>query len=234
MEPSGKKRRRNAGTVGSLAFTLIELLVVIAIIAVLASLMLPALSRAKASARQAQCQSQLRQIGIATRLFIDDNEDQFPRSEHSAYVVREKTWGFAILPHLGYGDLTASSPLWPSVFNRIYRCPEDKRKAQWSYGLNVYFELGPDDDYVGSPATWRHASSIPRPSETVMHAEMSGGADHIMSHFWSEGAAPEVATNRHTFKSEYLFVDGHLELLRVEQTYDPAKMLDWWNPALAK
>jgi prepilin-type N-terminal cleavage/methylation domain-containing protein/prepilin-type processing-associated H-X9-DG protein len=63
------------------AFTLIELLVVIAIIGVLASLLLPALGRTKDQGRNTVCVSQLRQLGVATRVYADDNNNILPTAE---------------------------------------------------------------------------------------------------------------------------------------------------------
>jgi prepilin-type N-terminal cleavage/methylation domain-containing protein len=63
------------------AFTLLELLVVIAIISVLASLLLPALARSKDQGRNTVCVSQLRQLGIATRLYAEDNNNFLPSAE---------------------------------------------------------------------------------------------------------------------------------------------------------
>src|SRR5690348_2462815 len=73
--------RRARLTVPASAFSLIELLVVFAIIALLAGLMLPALALAKAKGYNAVCVNNLRQLGMATRLYAEDNNNGLPSAE---------------------------------------------------------------------------------------------------------------------------------------------------------
>jgi prepilin-type N-terminal cleavage/methylation domain-containing protein len=75
------------------AFTLIELLVVIAIIAILAALLLPALAAAKRKAQRINCVSNIKQVGIAFRLWEGDNQDRYPMAVGTLYNgAKEKVW----------------------------------------------------------------------------------------------------------------------------------------------
>src|SRR5215510_2902439 len=87
------------------AFTLVELLVVIAILAVLAALLLPALESGQSKARATQCASNLRQWGLAYRMYADDHNDFLPRRGQGvqvlALITRPEDWFNALPPYFG-------------------------------------------------------------------------------------------------------------------------------------
>ena len=99
------------------AFTLIELLVVIAIIAILASMLLPALSKARIKATTVKCISNLRQQGITIAMYVGDNGDRFPYSG--------RAW-----PFMPFVDLFKLFDPYISTNGRgFYVCPGDKKQA---------------------------------------------------------------------------------------------------------
>ncbi len=220
---------RQATTKPEPGFTLIELLVVIAIMAILAALLLPALARAKESARATQCLSHLRQLGFAVRLYADDNGDEFPRSQHSAFAHGVMPWERTLAPLLG-----ASTTTWTNLLPGVYHCPTDQRPTPWSYGLSVYYELGDEDDYTGKPQTWRRVTQVPKPAATILFGENTSRADHLMAHFWFAATdAADLASGRHKQRANYAFADGHAALQPLARVFHPPQT-DLWNPSRAE
>jgi len=186
----GEGRGASGGN-AMIAFTLLELLVVMAIIAALAAMLLPVLGRARESGRSAVCISNLRQIGVALQLYVQDNQNRLP-------VMRDRSAGTNSVPNpLPSVDLVLSNELGNV---RVLRCPSDNRQVyeqtRSSYSWNSLLN-GQDADHLQVLGLQFNPHQIP-----VMFDKEAFHA--------ARGAAKGV---------NYLYADGHIKnLLTVEGT----------------
>ena len=239
--------RRCSSGGGRRGFTLIELLVVIAIIAILAAILFPVFSRAREKARTAACQSNLKQIGLAIRMYTSDWDELLPG------------WGCRVAQPLSDYDPNAE-PVWvdmhpfmriyPYVKNReLYICPSDPhmrpgqclggRRRAGGYGYTVI--LG---------AYRRRGQGVPLP-KIERAAEIIICADIACNSFlnppwccaanqiwrWSNLGHPDNKKRyndwhanivpRHSEGANILFVDGHVKWERPDRVTSPTQNETW-------
>jgi prepilin-type N-terminal cleavage/methylation domain-containing protein/prepilin-type processing-associated H-X9-DG protein len=195
--PCEKLLRRLKAPGRNRGFTLIELLVVIAIIAILAALLLPALARAKRKSYQTGCASNLRQNGVALRMFTDDNNDVLPPGpdalsanppyglsggQSPAYTMLGTHPEYQLAYHIG-SYLGLPNPGGATNVANTMICPGFVRSAP---NYNLYKMVC----YVitGGGATVANGS-IPKSGWWAFGYEASGGP-HKVSEIESEAAVP--------------------------------------------
>jgi prepilin-type N-terminal cleavage/methylation domain-containing protein/prepilin-type processing-associated H-X9-DG protein len=205
----------------SRGFTLIELLVVIAIIAILAGMLLPALSKAKDSARKTKCTSNLHNVGLAMLMYADDNDGYIPRGN-------APLWWKVLTPTLG-GRTT-------NEYNKVqvYTCPNYPNKKQIiCYVDNAWAFNGPTDKVGHEEIGIARLSRFQQPSDTICLADNENGswrpvitATNIagsaeLNDVWSPAHLPfstdgkrlnaerRVARARHGRGANLMFYDGH-------------------------
>ena len=209
------------------AFTLIELLVVIAIVAILAALLLPALSRAKDSAKSAACKSNLRQLGIALNLYATGTGFYPSLVYLDTSVSRFTTYGWQaqILPlvsrNIGVFYCPSAQPdfAWPTNTSPLgYAFPYNVGSTEkFCYGYNGWGVASTSGLGLGdNPSNALAVTKVAKPADMIAIGDSDGNnaADgEITFHrFLSHNVAPPGT--RHSKGANIVFCDGHVEWKR--------------------
>ncbi|MDR3706666.1 MAG: DUF1559 domain-containing protein [Capsulimonadaceae bacterium] len=191
------------------AFTLIELLVVIAIIAILAAILFPVFAKAREKARQASCQSNMKQLGIGFVQYVQDYDERFPAATY---------WGSQIYP---YEKSTG-----------VFKCPDDVNTASTtsypnSYAFNVNLD-GQSNAAASSVAVTVLAAefnsaangNMTTTNDTLSANNTNGVFGTAVTPWGSLTALGTGTTSNpaiHDPALMFLAADGHVKLLRPEK-----------------
>jgi len=211
-------RRRKNG------FTLIELLVVIAIIAILAAMLLPALAKARESARRARCLSNLKQIGLGMFLYIEDNDGYLPYTgwRPASSYPGQKYWFQQINAYLG-NDAPNKAININNKRDKVWKCPNNRDYA-WGEGWISY---GANMNIMYSFSSVK-ISRIKRQSGVIMVTETETGSWTYISDGISSSTALDVAP-RHNGGANVLFCDSHVEWRKFDGNLFAYTTLNWPN-----
>lgn len=216
-------------------FTLIELLVVIAIIAILAAILFPVFAQARAAARKTVCLSNMKQIGLASMMYVQDYDEVYaPNRSPNVYnppAPTGMTWRGAIFPY--------------HKNKQIMTCPEDSRNVNWSEAyLDCTIYRGGDcnANYSNYHLSYAYnggvfntdggvrASRIQAPAQVLMIQETRMEYPDLgwwctpwdlSGIFQLTGAG---AWNSHSGMLNWTFADGHAKAMKLAATASPTWM----------
>ncbi len=193
-------------------FTLIELLVVIAIIAILAAILFPVFAKAREKARQTTCASNMKQIGTALMMYVQDYDETMPygdvyalNSYYDVWTVLQpyiKNWNVYACPSDSLKNcvsLAAASGKWPASWESV----------QLSYGYNYVNEGDTLAQFTAPSDTCVFAEMIERPYFYQQGNTLSDGSVGV-----GYTDAPARLASRHSDGMNMCFYDGHVKWVK--------------------
>ncbi len=218
-------------------FTIIELLAVIAIISLIMSVTMPALSKARGTAKRLQCSDNMRQIRFAMDFYASDYNGYIVTSREMLFAHSEAEvkgiWHVILAPYVQHSQI---KDLLADTYPELWRCPEDKdpypmgfrgyphKIGMTSYALNGYYSPADERGQVvrfGPGANLRF-QQITNPSQCMLMAETSycgqiydaAHPNATLVNLRTDGHHRQTSGFYHAGSMNLTFVDGHIDLFR--------------------
>ena len=208
------------------SFTLIELLVVIAIIAILASMLLPALSKAREAARRITCVSQLKTMALATQLYADENADRIPPGLRYNSWSASNFWWSVLVKTLNSNAKAIAYQKTMTGDYKIFTCPSEGTPTGGNDTDFQYTHYGVNYRFTHYSAPVRKTVTATNPSTVAMQMDSNVRNSYAIKE--DKNSTSTGPSQRHKKSSSNTsFLDGHVEARPWSQdTYKIEKLKD--------